>query len=185
MKRTIAILLCLLILVSLVACGNNNAPTEEAQTGQTESETTNEATTPEKSEAPVETEIPEEYEIPTNKEEEPMESEEPTPSFDSTWASNEFEQQIGGPVFADWEKGNYIEGASWEMEVRNINYDAVKKYAEELQSYGFCFNEKESDDYDGLAYRLEADNANGYHIEWVFEAISLEKVGHALLIISK
>ncbi len=176
MKKAIALFLCLLMVTSLVACGNNNTATDDSQTSQVETEN-NETSTPEESETPTETETPVESEEPI---------EESAPAFDTSWASNEFEQQIAEPAFESWEKGDYTEDASWAINISDIHYDEIKEYAEALRSYGFSINEEEGDNYKGYGYTFEADNANGYHVDLAFEANDPDTLnGHASLEISK
>ncbi|MBP3701846.1 MAG: hypothetical protein J6I64_08145, partial [Lachnospiraceae bacterium] len=105
--------------------------------------------------------------------------------FDTSWATNDFEKQIGQPVFENWEVKEYVEGSSWTMFVKGVHYETVKEYAGSLQSYGFAVNIDENDGFDGLAYIYKADNASGYHCRLVFEAVSADGNGNFMLEISK
>lgn len=112
-------------------------------------------------------------------------AEDAQPEFDNSWASNEFEQQLTQPDFADWSVAEYTEGTSWTIFVKGEHYAAVKAYADQLRTCGFDRNEAEGDQYEGLAYTFEADNAAGYHARLVFEAINTEGIGNFQLTLSK
>ena len=98
MKKAIALLLTLLMVLSLVACGSqttaeeSSANNEQTETTTEESSTTNEqteTTTPES----TETEQPEESKEPTETEV-PTEPEEEAPAFDTSWAGADYVMQI-------------------------------------------------------------------------------------------
>ncbi len=134
MKKAIALLLCLLMVTSLVACGSNNTATDDSQTSQVETEN-NETSTPEESEetpTEAETETPAESEEPT---------EEPEPSFDSSWASNEFEALLPELPFTGWtvekETNSYYEMMTSELANDESDLNKMTEYVESLKTYGF------------------------------------------------
>lgn len=94
MKKIIALMLCLLIMLSAAACGSSAEAGESAPQTETTAPTT-EATQPETTE-PTET-VTEEATQPTQTE--------PEAAFDTSWAANDFEKLIPQPPFADWESG--------------------------------------------------------------------------------
>ena len=112
-------------------------------------------------------------------------SDETVSSFDTSWASNEFELQIAEPTFESWKVSGFVEGSLWKIFVQDIYYDAVKDYASDLRSFGFILNESENDGFGGLGYIFKADNSNGYHSELIFEAIDRDGRGSFSLEISK
>ena len=87
-KKTIAILLSLLIALSLAACGSQVPTGESGANDQTETTAPDTVQT----DSAGETTEPTETEPAT-------EPETQAPAFDASWAGNEFEQQIAEPKF--------------------------------------------------------------------------------------
>lgn len=175
MKKWIAFLLCLLIILMFSACGSQEK-TPDA---------TIKATAPTEAPAPV-ADVQEE--TPATEATMPAVTTVPTEapsSFDNSWASNEFEQQIALPAFENWEVREYTEGSSWRIFVQNVHYDTAKEYGGMLQSYGFQQNVQENDNFNGLAYIYEADNTAGYHCNLIFEAGDRNGMGSFSLALSK
>lgn len=175
MKKWTIFLLSLLIILMLTACGNQETSSDAAVKATEPMETQSFV-----ADLPKETSIPETTQpamttVPT----------ETASGFDNSWASNEFEQQIALPSFEKWEIKEYNEGSSWRIFVQDVHYDAVKEYSSMLQSYGFLQNAEEQDDYGGLAYIYEADNASGYHCKLIFEAGDRNGMGSFSLSLSK
>lgn len=160
MKRTILILLSLLMVFSLAACGSQTG-TEETGTSNEQTE----ATTPAAKQTEPTTEVTEPAET-----EAAAEPETEASAFDTNRASNEFEQQIAEPEFESWEVKEFTEGSSWSIFVPEIYYEDVKAYTDDLRSYGFNINEDEKDSYGGLGYLFAAYNESGYFVEMHFEA---------------
>ena len=143
MKKTIALMLCLLMVVSLAACGGQ-AATEKSGTNTEQTETTpaaEETKQPEESSEPAETE----------------------PAFDTSWASNEFEKLIPQLPFDGW-NGEKASEKVYEMETSQANadgsgtyYDTWAAYIQTLKDCGFTVK--------GDAYSSEAADSNGNKVE--------------------
>lgn len=155
-----AVMLVIALALSLCVCGSGT-PAED----QNMSEAAQNGTTAQTEMIPAA-----EAETTAEMESEPVQETEGA-AFDNSWATNEFELQLGEPEFETWEVKGYTEGESWSIFVTEVTYDDVKSYASALRSYGFSLNEEERDNYGGLGYVFEADNANGYHAELYFEAV--------------
>ena len=115
MKKLIALIVSLTVLLALAACGGQ----ADAETkGSTEEQKVTETTDA------VEDQQQEETEATTTAEETTAveETTESTPMFDASWASNDFEKQIGQPMFENWEVKEYVEGSSWTMFVKGVHY---------------------------------------------------------------
>lgn len=140
MKKAIALVLTLLMVLSLAACsGQTDKPAESTQ--QTEQI---ETTTPESSET------------------EPQETEEPTvaetePAFDTSWASNEFEAMLPELPFTGWTT-TQEDDRTYNMELGGLNTspatnssdsgevdgadkDKLIEYLNSLSDYGFVVEE--------------------------------------------
>ena len=175
MKKLITFLLSLLMILMLSACGSQEKSPDAAAKSAEPTETLASVAGLTKEESISETTLPAMTTAPA----------EATPGFDDSWASNEFEQQIALPSFENWEIKEYSEGSSWRIFVQDVHYDAVKEYSGMLQSYGFQQNVEEQDDYGGLAYIYEADNAAGYHCKLIFEAGDRNGMGSFSLALSR
>lgn len=159
MKKAITLILSVLLVLSLAACGGQTDPVgkideDKQQTEQTDSIQQTEQVD---STQQTETEAPEEL----------------TPAFDNSWASNEFEQQIPEPPLEGWEDEVEFDGVSRWLTQGKCPYETAKEYAETLRSCGFNLNEEMTDykaDLGTNAYTFEADNENGYHISLVEES---------------
>ncbi len=163
MKKIIALLLCLLMLASLAACGDNDVTTGCSEPSQTES--TQETTPSQEAEEPEEPEVSE-----------PVESqpEETTgPAFDTSWASNEFEALLPELPFAGWEVTKQTD-TTYKMQVGGLRTntstgaeeDAADKlalisYLESLPAYGFTVEET------GEGYMWLVTDANGNTAEFM------------------
>ena len=153
MKKIIALVLCMLIVVSLAACGGQ-ATTEESGTNtETETKTTTE-----------ETQQPEENNEPAGTE----------PAFDTSWASNEFEAMIPELPFTGWTVGNETD-TIYELELGGLrtangadtatgfeeDKDALITYINSLPAYGFTVEET------GENYSWLVTNDEGNTIEFM------------------
>ena len=143
MKKIIALVLCLLMVVSLAACGGQTTTNESSTNNeQTEITTTTEETTqPAESSEPVETE----------------------PAFDTSWASNDFEKLIPQPPFDGW-SGEKTSDNVYKMETSQANadgsgtyYDTWAAYIQTLNDCGFTVN--------GDTYNSECTDSNGNKVE--------------------
>lgn len=150
MKKTIILILSMLLVLSLAACGGQStepvgkADTDTAQTEQVE-----------QTEQQPETETVDE----------PEQSD--SSAFDNSWASNDFEMQLPEPPFEEWRITEQTESL-WRLESIKAHYDETLTYADALRNAGFSANENEQD-FDKLGYIFEADNAAGYHIDLTYE----------------
>lgn len=150
MKKTIALVLCLLMVVSLAACGGQETADESsASAEQTE---TAEPTTEETSQ--------------------PEESGEP--AFDTSWASNDFEAMIPELPFTDWTVVNETD-TIYELELGGLSTadgadtatgfeedkDALITYINSLSAYGFSVEET------GENYSWLVTNDEGNTIEFM------------------
>ena len=174
MKKVIAILLSILMVVSLAACGGQSETFGKIE----ESSTTNEqveTTTPETEETAERTELVET--------EAPTEPEETTPAFDTSWASNDFEKLIPQPPFEGW-TGNTVSDSVYEMETSKANadeatnadggwlyYDIWAEYIQTLIDCGFVM--------EGDTYNASGTNDNGILVELMCGD------GHAWITITK
>ena len=125
MKKIMILVICLLLVLSLAACGGQDtsadtaAPATEPQpVEQTQSPTT---------EAPTEEAVPETQ-----------------PAFDNSWAANDYEKLIPQPPFEGW-TGKQTGSKVYEMETSQANadgsgtyYDTFGAYAETLKECGFA-----------------------------------------------
>ena len=149
MKKRIALVLCLLMVVSQAACGGqataneSNVSTEQTETKES---TTEESTLPEHSSTPAETETVA-AEV----------------SFDTKWASNEFEKLIPQPPFDGWTGEADAENV-YKMETSQANadgsgtyYDTWGTYIQTLTDCGFSVK--------GDVYSAEATDSNGNKVE--------------------
>ena len=166
MKKTIALVLCLLMVVSLAACGSQTTAEESSNiqnTDQTETAApeTEETEQPEESTESVETEAP-------------TETEEETPAFDTSWASNEFEAMIPELPFTGWTVVNETD-TIYELELGGLrtangadtatgfeeDKDALITYINSLSAYGLTVEET------GENYSWLATNDEGNTIEFM------------------
>lgn len=144
MKKTIALVLCLLMVVSLAACGGQATADESsasAEQTETAEPTTEETTQQEESSEPVETE----------------------PAFDTSWASNDFEKLIPQPPFEGW-SGEKTSDNIYKMETSQANadgsgtyYDTWAVYIQTLNDCGFVVK--------GDTYNSEGTDSNGNKVE--------------------
>lgn len=168
MKRPITLLLALLMVLSLVACGNpTNTEESSATNEQTESSTLDSEKTEntEESTEPVETETP-------------TESEEETPAFDTSWASNEFEAVLPQLPFSGWTAKQ--DGNTYKMELGGLKTEtktdadgntigygedktAIINYVESLKNYGFTV--EETGGIEGYVYEWSIKDASGNEVE--------------------
>ncbi len=139
MKKAIALLLCLLMMTSLVACGSNNTATDDSQTSQVETEN-NKTSTPEESKTPTESEDP---------------TEEPEPVVNVGWEVDYNGEVVIIPIPAppvtqnsfqgkkEREAGEckyYVYTIAWigKDEVKTIlTADALKAYINDVMAVGY------------------------------------------------
>lgn len=153
MKKHFAFALSMALMLSLTACGNQTNNAESSTSGV------------ESSAASVSTEQPD---LTT---EDPA----PEPSFDNSWASNEFEQQLPQLPFTEYtSKASERESNAWYISVQNALYTDVKAYAEQLMQCAFTQNNWISDESDGIDYRFSADSETGFSITYDFNAYSYD-----------
>ena len=127
MKRIITILLCLAMVFTLYACGSK---TEPETTTLPEATAATEAAAPETTEAPEETA--------------PAETE-PDNSFDTSWASNEFEELIpqlpftglSGEQSAETRYQLASEPGALDYSAESADRTALDAYVASLEGYGF------------------------------------------------
>lgn len=134
MKKQIAVLLVLTLLLSMAACGGAQ-PQEEAPqtvpTTQAPTQPTTEATT-----------VPPTTEPPVT---------EPDPNdFDKLWAGEDLEMPIPAPPFAaeveyEAEKGRYTITSTDDANVKDIDIQLFKDYCETLKAIGFADSLREGE----------------------------------------
>lgn len=119
MKRILAFTLCLLMVLTLMACGGEKAPAEVPTT-------------------PTNTPSTEPTQAPTEaiEETEPVEE----PAFDSTWASNDFEKLIPLPPFEGW-TGKEMAPNLYMMTCTNGNEADWEVYAQTLMTADFSLED--------------------------------------------
>lgn len=159
MKKTIALALCLLMVVSLAACGGQAAAEESsANTEQTETAepAAEETTQPEESSEPVEAE--------------PAET---GPAFDTSWAGADYIMPIPEPPFA-YEVN--VDGTAVEIRSTNggmngdVTHQSILDYCEELKNAGFTSNLTENEigeRYGRTCYEFSASDAAGNNVNLI------------------
>ncbi len=158
MKKAIVLLLSLLMVLSLAACGSQAAPEES---GATDKET--EAAT----QAIVET-------APTEELTEPAETAAPTqpeteaPAFDAGWAGDAYTMPIPQPPFNEFiisGEGDYQILSSNEQEIAELSRQDIIAYCNLLKELGFTIDlhEAEVTEGDDAGYQFEAKNAEGVY----------------------
>lgn len=145
MKKTIALVLCLLMVVSLAACGGQ-ATADESSASAEQTET---------------------VEPTTEETEQPEESSEP--AFDTSWAGDEYVMPIPEPPFTQFE----ISGADHEYQIISTNESEIAEltrqdiidYCKILQDLGFTIDMQAEDVDEGsdTGYQFEATNADGVY----------------------
>lgn len=165
MKKTIALMLCLLVAVSVAACGSRISSEESSNTrseeqSETASSGTDDSEQPEDSAESVEAV--------------PDESEEKTPAFDTSWASNEFEAMIPELPFTGWTVCRETDTV-YELELGGLrtangadtatgfeeDKDALVAYVNSLPAYGFTVEET------GENYSWVVTNSEGNTVEFI------------------
>ena len=162
-KTVLALVLAFVMLFALTACGNAEKNTEDTQASPSvDSSVTTETPTEENTEPS--TQAPEETTEPT---EEPATD----ATFDTSWASNEFEKLIPQPPFTGW-TAKQTDDSTYEMEAAGVNapdydgsyYETFEAYAKSLETYGFKvtgeFNQFTAKDEAGNLIRLRC--GDGY-----------------------
>ena len=170
MRKAIAILLSLLMVLSLAACGSQTT-TEE---GGTTNEQT-EATTPEVEETEQNEESTEIVEATAPETE---------PAFDNSWTNNDYEKQIPEIPFDNWSVGEAHDENAHRIKVKDVLYTDAKEYGELLTDCAFTQNLWVADETEGLEYRLAADNESGFSISYDFNAYSDDEPITGLLVIN-
>ncbi len=157
MKKAIALLLCLLMMTSLVACGSNNTATDDSQTSQVETEN-NETSTPEESEetpTEAETETPVENEKPT---------EESEPTVSVGWEIEGSVIPIPEPPvtqYSMYNKGDSDGYLTNEIvwlksdEIMALTEEDISAYVDELVAAG----------YDQISRELAFEEDGGFHFK--------------------
>ncbi|MDO4474751.1 MAG: hypothetical protein Q4B75_08890 [Eubacteriales bacterium] len=160
MKKTIALVLCLLMVVSLTACGGQATADESsasAEQTETAEPTTEETTQPEESSEPVETE----------------------PAFDTGWAGPDYIMPIPEPPFA-YEIN--VDGTSVEIRSTNggtdgdVTHQSILDYCEELKNAGFTSNltENEIGERNGrTCYEFSASDSVGNNVNLIDDGIGV------------
>ena len=161
MKKAITLLLTLLMVLSLAACGGQ-ATTEESSTTNEQTETT----TPEVEETEQNEESTETVET---------ESAGTEVAFDNSWTDNAYEKQIPKIPFDNWSVGEAHDENAYLIKVENALYTDVKEYGELLTTCAFTQNLWVADDSEGIEYRLSADSESGYSINYDFNAYSYDE----------
>lgn len=170
MKRAIALLLALLMVLSLAACGSQ-ATTEESSTTNEQTENT----TPEVEEKEQTEESTEMVET---------ESAGTEAAFDNSWTDNAYEKQLPEIPFDNWSVGEAHDENAYLIRVENVLYTEVKEYGELLTACAFTQNLWVADESEGIEYRLSADNEAGYSISYDFNAYSYDEPITGLLYIT-
>ena len=152
MKKTIAALLSLLIVLSLAACGSQ---TESVGKIDEEKQQTEQVDSTEQTEADVPAE--------------------PTPAFDTSWADGEFERQIPEPPFANWFVVETENENEYLIYAEDVLYTDAKEYGKLLASCAFTKNPDIDDAQDGMWYSLYAANEAGFMLNYVFGAYSYDE----------
>lgn len=169
MKKTISLILAILMALSLIACGSQTEPTTES-TPQT---LPVEATEPIPQ---VEVTEPVEEAMPTEAEPAPEQD-----SFDASWASNEFEALLPKLPFDGWST-EQVSDSEYKMELGGLNdstitdengntigYGADKAaliaYLQSLEAFGFSV--EETGGIEGYEYEWLVVDPSGNEIEFV------------------
>lgn len=154
MKKTIALMLCLLMVSSLAACGGQaTADKSSAFTEQTEAAepTAEETTQPEESSEPAEAK----------------------PAFDTSWAGDEYVMPFPEPPFA---YGVNVDGAAVEIRSTNggmdgdVTHQSILDYCEELKNAGFTLRLSENElgeRYGRTCYEFSASDAAGNNVNLI------------------
>ena len=156
MKKIIALVLCMLMVVSLAACGGQATAEENSTNTETETKTTTEENT-----ESVESGAP-------------AEPEKETPAFDTSWASNEFEAMIPELPFTGWTVVEETDTV-YELELGGLrtangadtatgfeeDKDALIAYINSLPAYGFTVEET------GENYSWVVTNSEGNTVEFI------------------
>ena len=153
MKKIIVLMLSLLLVLSLTACGNDTTADENGKNDeQTENAAGNGAETSDE------------------------EKEEDESSFDTSWASNDFEKLLPELPFTGWTTSQEGDTA-YKMELQGLNTSAATNpsdsgepdgadkdklisYLNSLSDYGFTVEET------GAGYRWNVTDANGNQMEF-------------------
>ena len=165
MKKLFALILCLLMIITLSACGSKAAgpDTATAAPAQVPADTPTKAPTDAPTETPTETPAEADF------------------GFDTAWASNEYEALLPQLPFTGWttsEEGNGV----YKMELgglkdqiltddsgNKIGYGEDKQalidYLESLKDYGFSV--EETGGIEGYEYQWEASDAQGNTFEFL------------------
>ena len=144
MKKTIAFLLAVIMILSLTACGSQ----PESAPSSSSAEASASSTEPSESKDPVPT---------VN-----------APAFDTSWAANDFEKLIPQPPFDGWE--GTVSGNKYKMKTAKANadeavnsdgswvyYDIWETYISTLTDCGFSM--------DGDVYSASGTDADGNTVE--------------------
>ena len=152
MKNMIALLLCLLMVASMAACGGQtSAPAEQTVTAAPTTEATVQI---------VETEAVETEPV----EIEPLETE---PAFDASWAGDAYVMPVPAPPVATFEVaegGSRNGGVALQItatEVQDLTNDAVAAYRQTLEDLGYVNNIYERDFDSDHGYEFSAQNEEG------------------------
>lgn len=152
MKRILALILVLIMSVSMVACGNNDTNKDNGDTnGQSETQATGEPAT--------------------------VESTNDGPTFDTSWAANDFEAVLPKLPFEEWTTSQ-PDANTYKMEKTGLNTSPatnppdsgepdgadktkLKDYLSTLSSYGFTVEET------GTDYQWLVKDATGNEAEFM------------------
>ena len=144
MKKIMILVICLLLVLSLAACGGQDVSADTAAPA-TESQPVEQTPAP-TTEAPTEETVPETQ-----------------PAFDNSWSANDYEKLIPQPPFEGW-TGKQTGSKVYEMETSQANadgsgtyYDTFGAYAQTLKDCGFAM--------EGDTYQWEGADQEGNRVE--------------------
>lgn len=161
MKRLFICLLAVIMTLYLTACGGNTEPVQGADVSAPQVEAQSVESEPTDSMG---------QEVEKVVEEETLS----VPSFDNSWASNEYEKQIPQLPFANWSVAESHEESTYLIKIKDVLYTDAKAYGETLKACGFEFDLWVDDETGGGNYRLMAENKNGYAVDFDFNAYSFD-----------
>lgn len=159
MKQVISLMMCLLMMVSMVACGRQTGTTDENNVTTEQNETMTPAT--EESAQPEQ----------TTEHSEPAETEiiETEPAFDKSWAGDQYVMPIPKPPFEEFEisgdEHEYQLISTNENEITELTRQDIIDYCKVLQDLGFTIDMQEAEISEGTdtGYEFEATNADGVY----------------------
>ena len=161
MKKTVALVLCLVMAAVLAAC-DSQTTAEESNNTQNTAKTETAAPGTEETEQPGESSEPDETK--------PVETE---PVFDASWAGDEYVMPIPEPPFA---YAVNVDRAAVEIRSTNggmdgdVTHQSILNYCEELKNVGFTLNLTENEigeRYGRICYEFSAYDAAGNNVNLI------------------